>query len=152
VNSFATNTDSRMKHKTRGFTLIELMIVVAIAGILAAVAYPSYNNSIRKSRRSDAIATLTKVQQAQERWRSNKPSYAGNGVLSTAYPDGLGIPATTENGYYTVAISGESATGYTATASADSTKSQIKDTGCTSMVLTMASGTITNTPSTCWGK
>lgn len=141
-----------MKHKIRGFTLIEMLIVVAIVGILAAVAYPSYNTSIRKSRRADAVAALTKVQQAQERWRSNNPAYAANAVLTTAYPGGLGIPSTTEKGYYTIAISGDSAVAYTVTATAVAGTSQVKDTGCTALAIAMANGTITSTPTACWGK
>jgi type IV pilus assembly protein PilE len=45
---------SRLTHAAKGFTLIELMIVVAVVGILAAIAYPSYQDSVRKSRRADA--------------------------------------------------------------------------------------------------
>jgi type IV pilus assembly protein PilE len=153
VNLNSTHTTSRPRHGIRGFTLIELLIVVAIVGILGAVAYPSYTSSIRKSRRADAVATLSKVQQAQERWRSNHSTYAGNAQLTTAHPNGLAIPSTTENGYYTVAISGESATGYVVTATAVSGKSQAQDTACTPLVLTVVNGNVTgNTPTTCWSK
>src|SRR5210317_2023145 len=62
--------------KTAGFTLIEMMIAVAIIGILAAIAYPSYQNSILKSRRSDGIATALAVQVAQERFRGSCRFYA----------------------------------------------------------------------------
>jgi type IV pilus assembly protein PilE len=132
-----------------------LLIVVAIAAILAAIAYPSFQNSIRKSRRADAVATLTQVQQAQERWRSNNPSYAGNAVLSSPHPTGLGVSATTEKGYYTVAISGESATGYTVTATPVNGKSQAEDAGCTPLALTVVNGNVGASgysPAACWSK
>ena len=60
----------------RGFTLVELMITMLIIGILAAIAIPAYNDSVRKSRRSDAMTALAAVQQAQERWRGSNASYS----------------------------------------------------------------------------
>ena len=54
-----------MKHPQQGFTLIELMIVVAIVGILSAIAYPSYAEYIRKGHRADARAGLLQAQQVQ---------------------------------------------------------------------------------------
>ena len=146
--------------------MIELMIVVAIVGILAAVAYPSYTNYIKKSRRSEAIAAISRVQQAQERWRSNNPLYAANGVLATAWPTGLGIslsPSPNQNrtpsGYYDITIEGPTATPATPTATAYTVKaravsgtSQAQDTNCTDLVSKFVAGTFTNTPTACWVK
>ncbi|CAI09028.1 Pilus assembly protein [Aromatoleum aromaticum EbN1] len=137
-----------MKSRTGGFTLIELMIAVAVVAILAAIAVPSYMESIRKSRRSDATTSLAKIQLAQETYRLNNNSY---GTLAA-----LGLGATSTEGYYTIAITEGtiSTTGYTATANAISGKSQASDSDCTAITMTVTGGgnTVSNTPATCWSK
>lgn len=62
---------------TRGFTLVELMVVVAIVAILAGIALPSYQDSVRKSRRGQAKADLAELAQGLERFRSVNNTYAG---------------------------------------------------------------------------
>jgi type IV pilus assembly protein PilE len=65
-----------VKHKKiRGFTLIELMIVVAVIAILAIIAYPSYRDSVRKARRVDAKSALTDIAQMQETFFARNGSY-----------------------------------------------------------------------------
>ena len=126
-----------------GFTLIELMIAVAVLAILLAVALPSYEDSMRKSRRTDAYTSLNTVQQAQERWRSNNPEY--NGLLTeaaTATPPGLGLAATTANSHYAVSLENVGATGYTAVATAISTSSQAKDGACARLRVRINGGNI----------
>jgi type IV pilus assembly protein PilE len=131
--------------RDRGFTLVELMIAVVVAGVLLAVALPSFTGSLRKSRRSDAFSALTAVQQAQERWRSLHGTYAANSdltVATTATPPGLGLAASTASGNYGIAISDPSANGYTVIATATSTGSQSSDAGCATMAVLVSSGDI----------
>lgn len=63
--------------KDRGFTLIELLIVVAIIGIIAAIAYPSYQNQVASTRRGDAQGALTSFANAMERYYTQQGSYLG---------------------------------------------------------------------------
>ncbi len=68
--------------KNRGFTLIEVMIVVAVVGILAAVAYPSYVEYTKKTRRAEAAAVLMDAVQVVERNFSQTGVYSGAGIPS----------------------------------------------------------------------
>jgi type IV pilus assembly protein PilE len=110
-----------MSNTQRGFTLIELMIVVAVVAILAGVAYPSYRNQVMRSNRVEARNALLQVQVAQEKFFLQFGRYAGAAELTplpTASPAGLGIPASTPAGNYTIGLPvGGSAT-YTAVATA----------------------------------
>jgi type IV pilus assembly protein PilE len=63
------------RNNDAGFTLIEVMIVVAIVGILAAVAYPSYTDSVRKGKRAEARAALMSLLQQQERYFTQNNTY-----------------------------------------------------------------------------
>ena len=94
-----------------GFTLIELMIVVVIVGILAAIAYPSYNRYSTQTRRSDGKIALTQAASLQEKFFSDCNWYATtpNGTRACGSAAGnadtvLGIPTTSLGGHYTIAI------------------------------------------------
>jgi type IV pilus assembly protein PilE len=126
-----------------GFTLVEVMVVVAIVAILAMVALPAYNESVRKSRRSEAFAALTSVQQAQERWRGSNATYADS------VTDLLGSSAgLTPSGYYNISVEelaeadGTFATGYIASATAVSGTSQASDGACSRLKVRMLGGTL----------
>ncbi len=126
--------------QSRGFTLIELMVVVVIVGILAAIAYPSYSAAVKRSRRADAAALLTSVMQAQERYRSNRNAYTDDLAALQIDPSAI-------TKYYTVNIVGVGAStslvgGYLATASVIETSAQGTDTDCAKLALQLEGGTV----------
>lgn len=134
-------------HKTspavsRGFTLLELLIGLAILGIIASLALPSFFGQIRQARRADAVDAAALVQQAQERWRASNPAYAT--TLAA-----LAVGSSSGSGHYTLALSGATATGFTLTLTAASS-SQSRDSGCTSMTVTVVGGVATQAPAACW--
>lgn len=82
-----------------GFTLIELMITIAVIGILAAIAYPSYTDQMRKSRRAEAQAALMSIAALQQQFLLDTRAYAGN-LASLNYT----TPGSVAS-HYTVAVS-----------------------------------------------
>ena len=124
----------------RGFTLIELMIVLAIVAIIAAVALPAFNEQVRKSRRSEAMNGVSNLQLRQEAWRTNHASYGTLIELGGA-----------TNPYYTLSVTVPTATGYVITAAPISGGPQASD-RCGSFVLTNTAGTVVKTAgrSDCW--
>lgn len=128
-----------------GFTLIEIMISIAIVSILAVIAIYLYSDQVRRARRSDGTSTLAAMSNAQERYRLSNSSY---GSLSQVWG---GVTSTSE-GYYTLSISGTSSTGYTLTATAvgDQANDSQDGTACNVLQLSVSAGTITKSPSACW--
>lgn len=121
------------------------MIAVVISAILLALALPSFNDSVRKGRRSDATDAVIGVLQAQERWRGNNPTYSNS--LSS-----LNQGSTTAGGYYSLALSAVTGAGYTLTASGVTGKGQDHDTGCTALTVTVVNGSPAYTPAVCWSR
>ncbi len=89
--------------KKAGFTLLEIMIAVVIIMILAAVALPSYGEYVKKSRRADGMAELSRVMQRQEKFFINQLTYTTNlGDIGLVTTDGK---VDSEGGYYKVEVS-----------------------------------------------
>jgi len=89
------------RRKTDGFTLIEMMIVVAVLGLLTAIALPMYQETMRKSRRSEAMRELMELASRQERFYAQNSAYTSdiNGELGLNWRSGV-VPAETSNGNY----------------------------------------------------
>lgn len=87
--------------KAHGFSLVELMVVVTVVGILAAVVYPSYVNYVLRSNRVDGREILQRVAAAQERFYTNRNRYTEDITGAT----GLAMTNVSEKGFYTVRVS-----------------------------------------------
>ncbi len=117
----------RPHHRQRGFTLIESLVAVGIAGVLSSMAYPSLEGHLLRARRVDGVATLLQAQLAQERLRANRAAF---GSLAE-----IGMRATSAAGHYTLAASGD-ADGYELVATA--VGGQARDAACRSLRLRSA--------------
>lgn len=137
--------------RQRGFTLIELMIVVAIVGILAAIAYPSYKEHVIKTRRSDGKAALSQAATMEERYFTENNTYTTDATKIGG--------STSGEGYYTITATIPNTAGctvkgkyYCYTLTAQPTGAQTDDTKCASLTLKHdgSKGATGTTPSVCW--
>jgi len=138
--------------RNSGFTLVEAMITMVVIAILASIAYPSYMQSVRKSKRTDAYSALTKAAINLERF------FGTNGTYTTDTSQlRLTISAGTaysDNGHYIVTVAA-GATGigssYVINANAVAGDMQADDTGCTALSLdSLGRRTPDPTTSGCW--
>jgi type IV pilus assembly protein PilE len=143
--------------RSTGFTLVELLIALAIIGILSMVAYPSYQKSILRTNRADGIAAVLAVQVAEEKFRASCPYYAQtlgttNTCGASASASTVQASSTSPEGYYTITIVANSATGNAYTINAAPTGNQASDTDCSPMRITFNASNPNGlkTPTDCW--
>jgi type IV pilus assembly protein PilE len=152
---FSPTRSAQHLRRGAGFTLIETLIAVAIAGVLSSIAYPSLEGQTMRARRTDALVALMQAQLAQERFRANNASY---GSLVE-----VGVRATSPAGHYQVAVVSSDAAGFALLASA--VASQARDTrrrhlrlSVADAMLSYASGSDATTANgadanrACWGR
>jgi type IV pilus assembly protein PilE len=108
----AAGTQRMPGRRTRGITLIELLIVIVIIGILVAMSYPLYTSNVRKARRSDATLALNDLAARLERYYTENNTYATATIAAGAATDVLNSSITTEQ-HYALAITAQTATAYT---------------------------------------
>ena len=109
VDEIGTQACGGFRRSANGFTLIELMVVVAVVAILAAIALPSYQDSVRKSRRAQAKADLVELAQLAERYRTVNRTYE-------TWPLAFDTSPRTGTAHYRIDLDDEGAATFTLTA------------------------------------
>jgi len=157
-----TSLPQRRMPKSAGFSLVELVVTMVIAAMLAAIAIPAYSNYVRKSRRTEAKTAVLDIASLEERFftanntYTNLPANLGySGAANMAFPVG--------SGYYTVLVTATDATSSTTlatyTITATATGDQFKDTQCRTFTVThqgiqsatdSASASTATVTNTCW--
>jgi type IV pilus assembly protein PilE len=119
----------------RGFTLIEMLLAISVAGLLSGIAYPSFQGVLHQVRRADAYVALLQAQAAQERWRANHREYGAS--LAE-----IGAPTRSPAGHYTLEVLDADADGYVVVANAAGR--QARDLSCRTLKLTMNGATVSH--------
>lgn len=129
-----------MKHRTiisrraaRGFTLVELLAAVSIAGVLSSIAWPSFEGSLQRARRADATLAMAQLQIVQERWYANHGRYGSLAELRLA--------ERSSAGHYRLEVVAADEQGYAAQALASG--AQARDAACRSLRLSVSGGVTT---------
>jgi type IV pilus assembly protein PilE len=126
----------KMQSRNRGFTLIEILITIAILAIVVVLGSSFYGEEAKKARRSDAKVALTDAAQVLERCRTNTNSYSG-----------CSFNTTSPEGYYSISASSVTASTYTLTATAQG--AQADDNYCKTFTLAHT-GAKSGTNADCW--
>jgi len=129
-----------MQRFVRGYTITEIMIVVAIVGIVAAIGYPQYQNYVREARRADGHAALTRIAAQQERFFADNNIYTAD-LTDLGYG---GVTAPSVDGHYVVA---SAIAGATFTLTATPQGNQAADATCPTMTLDHRGVKL---PAACW--
>lgn len=134
--------------RSKGFTLIEVMIVVAIIGIIAAIAVPSYGKYMTDARRTDAISFLSEAAGEQTRYFSSNNQYA-----TTMQELGYGNAATfvSPEGHYTISVENPGGVGrFVLKATPVAGGKQAGDAECNTFIITDTGKKTTSTGNKCW--
>lgn len=136
--------------KKNGYTLMELLVTVAVVGVLAAVAIPSYKSYSVKTRRSEGRAFVMEIMQRQEKYYTENNTYTTN-LTQLGYSSST---PSSERSYYTVtATAASDGIANNVVLTAAPTGSQTADTECGSFIMNSTGAKSTSTSSTtCWNK
>ncbi|OYV00038.1 MAG: hypothetical protein CFE45_10665, partial [Burkholderiales bacterium PBB5] len=126
----------RLARSALGLSLTSQDVGADAAAVLAALAWPTYQNAVQRSRRADAVSALSEIVQAQERWRANNPAY------QATLTDLPGTRTVSHDGHYSLTLVDGTVTGssYTARATARSGSPQQYDATCNVMQVVAAAG------------